>query len=158
MRRAAVLALVAILAAGCGGASSTPKADPGATAAKVLDLIVHNRYTEAWDTLHPVDQAVAPRSEYVTCETRSPVIAVPETVKVVAVRDESVGLGDGMFVPSKAVDLRLAFAGGFHLVDTVHLVASHGAWRWILPPSRYREYKANRCPTDAGSSAAPSAS
>jgi hypothetical protein len=155
--RAALVAAVALMAAGCGS-SGTPSADPGAAATHVLDQIVHNRYTEAWATLNPVDQKVAPRDEYVSCESRSPVIAVPRSVKVVGVKDESVGLGDGTFVASKAVDLRLGFPGGFHLVHTVHLVASHGKWRWILPSWRYRDYKADRCPSDAGSTPPPSTS
>jgi hypothetical protein len=40
----------------------------------------------------------------------------------------------------------------------VHLVASHGMWKWILPSWRFRDYKADRCPTDAGSSPPPSQS
>ncbi len=125
---------------------------------RVLDQIVHNRYTDAWDDLHPTDQQVAPRAEYVDCESRSPVIAAPTSVKVVKVSDESVGLGNGTFVDSTAVALRLGFVGGFHVVHTVHLVASGGDWKWILPSWRYRDYKADRCPTDAGSTPAPTQS
>ena len=155
-----VLATLAVLAlAGCGGSSSAaPKSDPRQAAVKVLDQIVHNRYTEAWDDLHPTDQAVAPRTEYVGCESRSPVIAKPRSVRVVGVKDESIGLGDGSFVQSKAVALRLGFAGGFKLTHTVHLVASHGEWKWILPGWRFRDYRADRCPTDGGSSPPPSQS
>lgn len=156
---AAAGAALAILAAGCGSShSGAPAGNPKQVAVRVLGLIVHNRYTQAWDSLHPSDQAVAPRSEYVSCESRSPVIAVPTSVKVVAVHDESVGLGDGSFLESTAVDLRLGFTGGFHVVKTVHLIASHGAWRWILPPAKYREYKADACPSDAGSTPAPTTS
>ena len=50
------------------------------------------------------------------------------------------------------------FTGGFNLTHTVHLVASHGAWKWILPSWRFRDYKADRCPTDGGSSPPPSQS
>ena len=157
MRRTAAAAgavLLVLVAPACGTShSSTPKADPRQVAQNVLDLIVHNRYTQAWSSLHPSDQAVAPRGEYVNCESRSPVIAVPTSVKVVAVRDESVGIGDGSFLESKAVDLRLGFTGGFHVVQTVHLVAANGQWRWILPPAKYREYKADTCPTDASTPA-----
>jgi hypothetical protein len=154
--RLAALAVLAAALAGCGGTSSAaPTDDPGAVAKNVLRLIVNNRYTEAWDGLHPADQAVAPRTEYVGCESRSPVIAKPLSVKVVRVVQQSVGLGDGRFLDSTAVDLRLGFAGGFHLVHTVHLIASGGKWRWILPSWRYRDYKADRCPTDAGSTPSP---
>ncbi len=160
MRRAALVSVaVVLLATACGAShSGAPKADPRQVAQQVLDLIVHNRYTQAWDSLHPSDQAVAPRTEYVSCESRSPVIAAPTSVKVVGVHDESVGIGNGTFLESTAVDLRLGFTGGFHIVKTVHLIANDGKWRWILPPAKYREYKADTCPTDAGSTPAPSTS
>lgn len=154
MTRAALL-LAVLVVAGCGS-SGKPKADPGPVASKVVGLIVHNKYSTVWDDLYSADQKVAPLTEYVACETRNPVIAVPHTVKVVSVNEESVGVGDGTFVHSKAVGVRLEFAGGFRVVHTTHLVAEDGRWKWILPPWRYRDYKADRCPTDAGS--APPAS
>ena len=94
---AVFVALAALAITGCGGSSSgTPKDDPKQAAVKVLTQIVHNRYTQAWDDLHPTDQAVAPRDEYVTCESRSPVASVPLTVRPVGVKNESIGLGDGI--------------------------------------------------------------
>ncbi len=51
-----------------------------------------------------------------------------------------------------------ASPAGFHIVKTVHLIATHGTWRWILPPTKYREYKADSCPTDAGSTPPPTTS
>jgi hypothetical protein len=155
MTRIALL-VAAVALAGCG--AGRPKDDPGVFATQVVGLIVHNHYSQVWSDLHPVDQKVAPFAEYVGCETRSPVIAVPRTVKVTGVVDESVGLGNGSFVDSKAVAVRLGFAGGFHVTHTVHVVAEHGKWKWILPSWRFRDYKADRCPTDAGSTPAPSAS
>jgi hypothetical protein len=83
------------------------------------------------------------------------VIAVPRTATVLRVNDESVGIGNGEFVASKAVDLRLGFAGGFKVTHTVHVVADHGKWKWILPAWRYRDYKADKCATDAGSASPP---
>ena len=155
-RLAILLAAAVVVAAGCG--TSKPKDDPGAFASKVVGLIVHNKYSTVWEDLHPVDQKVAPFAEYVSCETRHPVIAVPRSVKVLSVNDESVGLGDGKFLESKAVDVRLGFSGGFRVTHTVHLVADHGKWKYILPSWRYRDYKADRCPTDSGSPPPPSQS
>jgi len=148
MRRAAVVALLALALAGCGGsqAAKQPAADPKQVAVQVLGLIVHNHYTKAWDSLHPDDQAVAPRVEYVSCESKSPVQEAPTSVTVVRVKHESVGIGDGTFRDSTAVDLRLDFPGGFHVVQTVHLIAADGMWKWILPPAKYRAYKADACP------------
>jgi hypothetical protein len=147
--RLAPLALFALVIVGCGGATE-PKDDPGVFAKKVVGLIVHNKYSAVWDDLHPVDQQVAPFSEYIGCENRSPVIAVPRTMKVLSVNDESVGIGNGKFVDSKAVDVRLGFAGDFKVTHTVHVVADHGDWKWILPAWRYRDYKGDKCPTTAG--------
>jgi hypothetical protein len=155
MRLALAAVVVVLLAAGCGGKQSRPKDDPGKAAVKVLGLITRNQYAEAWADLHPDDQRVAPLAEYVGCETRSPVIARPLSVRVVSVKHESVGLGNGKFVESTAIGIRLRFAGSFSLVHTVHLVASDGEWKWILPSWRFRDYRADRCPTDPGSAPPP---
>ena len=152
----ALVLLVGALVAGCGATKNAqPKGDPGAFATKVVDLIVHNKYSAAWGDLHSVDKQVAPSSEYVSCEIRNPVIAVPRTVKVLSVKDESVGMGDGTFVDSKAVAVRLGFAGSFKVTHTVHVVDDHGKWTWILPAWRYRDYKGDTCPSDPGSAPPP---
>jgi len=157
--RAFVLALVLLAAAGCGGGgSSAPKEDPGVAATRVVRQITANAYAQAWGDLHSKDQDVAPLGEYVDCETRSPVIARPRAVKVMKVTDQSFGIGDGTFVDTKAVAVRLAFAGNFKVTHTVHLVAEDGRWKWILPSFRFRDYKANRCPVDPGSSGPPATS
>ena len=147
MKRLLVAGLLALAAAGCGSNQARPKENPRVAALRVVDRIVHNRYAQAWGDLHSVDQKVAPLAEYVACETRSPVIARPLSVKVVSVNDESVGLGDGKFLDSTSVDVRMTFAGNFQLVHSVHLVAEGGKWKWILPAWRYRDYRADRCPT-----------
>ena len=152
---AALLALAALAAAGCGSKDARPKESPRVAALRVVDRIVNNRYAQAWGDLHSVDQKVAPLAEYVGCETQSPVIASPLAVKVVSVNDESVGLGDGKFIDSTSVDVKMTFAGKFNLVHSVHLVSEDGKWKWILPSWRYRDYRADRCPTDPGSSAPP---
>lgn len=153
MRLAApALAALAVAASGCGGGTARPSGDPGAFAVQVVRLIVHNEYARAWAYLDPVDKQVAPLRVYVGCEARSPVATVPRTTKVVRVRDESVGLGNGTFVASKAVDVRLTFTGGT-IVHTVHVVAAGGRWTWILPSWRFRDYRASSCP---GAAAPPS--
>ena len=60
MKALFLVVAVAVLT-GCGSSAGDPKT----IAIKDLDLIVHNRYTEAWDGLYSRDQAVAPRVEYV---------------------------------------------------------------------------------------------
>jgi hypothetical protein len=155
MRIVLAVAVTALLA-GCGGSSSsTPSDDPGMFAVGVVKLIVGNHYTRAWQDLHSADQKVAPLDEYVACESRSPVLTAPKAMKVVKVTDESVGLGNGRFVPSKAVGVRMVFPGQNVLTHTVHVVAEGGHWKWILPSWRFRDYRAQKCPTDAGSAPPP---
>ena len=156
MRPLLLAAAGALLLAGCGGGSAAPKDDPGAFAVNVVKLITGNSYSTAWEDLHSTDQKVAPLDEYITCESRSPVLAVPTSMRVVGVSDESVGLGDGSFVDSKAVKVRMVFPGGGNvLTHTVHVVAEHGHWKWILPSWRFRDYRADTCPTDAASAPPP---
>jgi hypothetical protein len=154
--RLALVVVAAALLAGCGSSSSAPKDDPGVFAVGVVKLITGNSYARAWQDLHSTDQKVAPLEEYINCESRSPVLTQPTSVRVVKIVDASVGLGDGKFLPSKAVDVRIAFPGQEHvLVHTVHVVAEDGHWKWILPSWRFRDYRANTCPTDAGSAPPP---
>lgn len=145
--RLVVLAALAALLVACGANAGDPKD----AAVKNVGLIVQNRYAEAWDELYSKDRAVAPRDEYVGCESRSPVQEVPTALKALSVRDASVAIGDGSSVDGKAVKVQMDFRGG-RLVHTVHVVKDGGKWRWILPAERYRQYRANACPTDAGSS------
>ena len=148
---AAALAATVVLA-GCGAGSGAPKDDPGVFAVGVVKLITHNDYSRAWQDMQSADRQVAPLDEYVTCESRSPVLTAPTSVKPVGVSDESIGLGNGRFVPSKAVSVRMVFPGAGNVIThTVHLVAEHGHWTWILPSWRFRDYRADRCPTDTGS-------
>jgi hypothetical protein len=156
MKLVTLLAVVALLSACGGNKSSTPGDDPSAFAVGVVKLITGNSYTRAWQDMHSTDQKVAPLDEYVTCEKRSPVLTAPTSLKVVGVSDESIGLGNGSFVTSKAVHVRMVFPGaGNVLTHTVHLVAERGHWKWILPSWRFRDYRADKCPTDAGSTPPP---
>jgi hypothetical protein len=153
--RVIALALAAVALAGCGGRTA-PKDDPGVFAVGVVKLITDNSYSRAWQDMHPTDQKVASLDEYVTCESRSPVLTAPTSLKAVGVSDESIGLGNGKFVQSKAVRVRMMFPGaGNVLTHTVHIVAEGGHWKWILPSWRFRDYRANRCPVDAGSTPPP---
>jgi hypothetical protein len=155
IRAAAAAGLLAIVGLTACGGSAKPKDDPAQFAVKVVQLITHNQYEQVWTDLHPDDQKVAPLHEYVGCESRSPVIAVPTRIKVLSVNDESVGIGNGRFAQSKAVDVSLDFAGGFNVVHTVHLIEKDGHWKWILPSWRFRDYRDGRCPTTAESGPPP---
>jgi hypothetical protein len=84
MARLAVVLLV-LAAAGCGGGDAAPDDDPGVFMSKLVREIGANRYDEAWETLHPAHQQVAPREEYVACERRDPVVGRLSEVVVLSV-------------------------------------------------------------------------
>ena len=149
MRAAFGLLAGAAVLAGCGSSGGSPKAAPGPFAVTVVQRIVHNQYDSVWPDLLAADRKVATHDEYVKCETSHPVGAVPRSLHVLRVSTESVGLGNGTFVKSTAVAVRITFAGDLAITHTVHLVAEAGTWRFILPPWRYRDYKADRCPSSA---------
>jgi len=154
-------AIAAVVVATTGGhAAAAPTDDPGAFAVDTVRKIVQNRYADAWDTLHPVDKSVAPKREYVRCENRSRFTATFVRARVGHVGDESVGLGNGRFVDSKAVEvlvtLRAASAPRFVVRHTVHLVVADGKWTWILPAWRYGYFRDDICPTSPSAPASPS--
>jgi hypothetical protein len=151
------LGLAAVVAVGIAVAvavavtrPSEPPPDPSAFAVDVVRLIVENRYAEAWGDLHPVDQRVAPKGEYVGCENRSRFTAAFVRATTGNVSDEAVGLGNGRFVRSKAVEVRVTLKetgfDPFVVRHTMHVVASGSRWKWILPSWRYVDFRANRCP------------
>jgi hypothetical protein len=133
--------------AACGG-SAHGGSHPGgadAFATRVVRLVVESHYAEAWHDLHPADRAVAPQRTYVACEERTAIALAPTQIRAVGSSSDSVALGNGSFVPSRVVRVRIEFPGGFHFVHAVHLVASNGRWTWILPAARYRAYRAGEC-------------
>ena len=152
----------ALVATRSGGdaAAKEPTADPSAFAVDVVRLIIQNRYGEAWGALHPVDRRVASRAEYVGCENRSRFTAKFVRARVAHIADEAVGLGNGRFVRSKAIDVLITLeedgVAPFVVRHTMHLVPSGSKWTWILPSWRYVDFRANRCPTAPHAPSPPS--
>ena len=124
--------------------------DPGAFMTKLVAQIAANDYADAWLTLHPTQQRVATRDAYIACEAQSPIPGKLASVRVVDVRDEQVRIaGEAATAPGKAVRLTMSIAGlGDPVVvtHTTHAVAVGGHWTWILPPKRFADYRAGRCP------------
>ena len=159
-RRCSSLAAPSLAAPAAAARTPSRRTTRARSPCKVVDQIVHNRYDTAWGDLHPVDQKVAPLAEYVQLRDGgrrcSP---VPRSTKVVSISDESVGLGDGSFVQTQGGrTCGSASPAASTLVHTVHVVATTAKWTWILPSCRFRDYRADKCPVDAGSSPPPSTS
>jgi hypothetical protein len=135
-----------------------PQASPVAFLERVITQVVDNDYGQAWQTLHPAHQRVAPLREYVRCEERSPIPGRVTAIDVVGVRNESLRIAGAAPVDTKAVSLRITISnlatGQREAVPaTLHAVSVDGRWRWVLPQQRYALYRANACgaggpPTD----------
>ena len=124
--------------------------DPAAFMTTLIEQIAGNDYAEAWLTLHPAQQRGAGRRAYVACESQSPIPGKLASVTVLGVSDEEVRVAGEGTTPGKAVRLKLSIGGlgGDPVVvtHTGHAVAVGDHWTWILPPARFADYEAGRCP------------
>jgi hypothetical protein len=144
---AAALAAGAVFAFARG--SDDGPGDPGAFMTNLFEEIAGNDYATAWQTLHPAQQRVATQNAYVSCESQSPIPGKLASVTVVDVSDEDVQVAGQGTTAGKAVRVKLSITGiGEPIVvtHTGHAVAVGDHWTWILPPERFAEYKAGRCP------------
>src|ERR687885_693032 len=86
--RLAVLAALAALLTGCGGASSAaPKESASTFIERVLRQELSGRYDDAWESLYPGQQKVGPKDLFVRCQAGSPRAPIVR-MKVLQVRRE----------------------------------------------------------------------
>lgn len=145
----AAAALAAGLVVAFARGSDEGPGDPSAFMTSLVEEIAGNDYATAWQTLHPAQQRVATRDAYVSCESQSPIPGKLASVTVVDVSDEDVHVAGQGTTAGKAVRVKLSITGigdPVVLTHTGHAVAVGDHWTWILPPERFAEYKAGRCP------------
>jgi hypothetical protein len=132
---------------------SRPPGAPAAFLAQIVRLLAANRYAEAWPSLNPLQQSIAPLPAYVACESQSPIPGQLTSLRILHVRREPVRvLPEQPPVPSIAATFVLRIAGaavpeGVRVVLTAHAVAVGTHWTWILPPARLGLYREG-CGTD----------
>ena len=131
---------------------SRPTGDPVVFLKGVVRQIAANDYAGAWQTLAPEQQRLVPKSEYVRCESLSPIPGRLAWIKVVGVFDEPVavaGTGSGL-VDAQAATFRIkitepALHDSVVVTHTVHAVAAGTRWAWILPPNRLELHRSGTC-------------
>jgi hypothetical protein len=154
MRKLTVLIAASALLAGAAAAATTPR-NPGAFMKSVVRQIVTNDYEHAWLSLHPAQQQLVPKEDYVRCELQSPIPGRLAWIKVVRVSDARFAVGGlARRVAGKAVALRIKLVdddSGASVVvaHTAHAVAVGGRWRWILPAQRIGLYSSSACTAEA---------
>jgi acetaldehyde dehydrogenase (acetylating) len=129
MRRMVGLAVVGALALGaCGGGGDKPEV---AALKREFAFIGDGQWGRLYDMLHPAQQALVTRDQFITCsaKTSQPAISVGSVKEIF---DEVVDVpGTPLHVPSRAVTFE-AHSGGAKDVVTQHVVDIDGTWRWIL--------------------------
>jgi hypothetical protein len=146
------IAAAAVLLGLAAGPATAARPSASTFIKGVVRQIVSNDYTHAWLTLHPAQQQLVPRDEYVRCELQSPVAGRLVWIKVVRVKDARFAVG-GLTgrVAGKAVTVRIKLTddvgggGSVVVTHTAHAVWVGGRWRWILPAERIGIYASNGC-------------
>jgi len=129
-----------------------PVGDPVAFLRGVVREIAANDYARAWQTLSPGQQLLVPKSEYVRCESASPIPGRLAWIKVVRAYEEPVavaGTGEEP-ITSKAVTFRLkitepSLQTSVVITHTVHAVPAGQRWAWILPANRLELHRSGTC-------------
>lgn len=128
-----------------------PDTAASAFAVRTVRQLVENRYAAAWRTLHPSHQrAVGGRARYVACELSAPITETVVSIEGIGVRDRTASFAGIGRARAKAVTVRVAFADaqvpeGVPVTLMVHVLRVKGAWRWVLPNSRYAGYLRGDC-------------
>jgi hypothetical protein len=147
----AASAVILTLALPASGHAGPPRGDPATFVIRVVDLVVSDDYEDAWQSLYPAHQRVAPRDEYVTCELRTPVGWKLRSAKVLKVAERA-RLLPGETKPKQVtlVTLRLVIGnqalhtvGGF--THTFTAVPDGARWTWVLTQARYGVYHDDSC-------------
>jgi hypothetical protein len=132
-------------------ASTPPREGAVVFLENVITAIAANDYAQAWQSLHPIHQAVASEEDYVACEELSPIPGTLESLVPVRVRHRPVSVaGLPKKVRGVAVTFRLRFEnsalGAYAGVTlTAAAVKVAGRWAWLLPSARYELYRDDAC-------------
>lgn len=133
-----VAAAVAIVA-GCGG--STQADTPSAFIKHVTVEFSRGQAGRLWDELVPSEQAIVPRSLYVSCGSNGFRL---RGFKVLEQYDEPVSVLARQ-LPARAVSVQVTSDDGV-TTATMHAVLVDGRWRWILSRRELAAFRAGRCP------------
>jgi hypothetical protein len=130
-------------------AQPTFRGTPDGFLTRVVELLVANRYAQAWQTLNPIDKTAVARKVYVACESAAPVRGRLVSIRVLHVRPQRIRVAPEQ-QPTTSTEvtfaLRMASPDSVTGVKVVaHAVEAHGRWTWILPPARLRMYRQHRC-------------
>lgn len=147
--RLAILLVVTLSLAGCGGDEPEPA---GPFVATLIRDLGGGSTAKAWESLHPLHREQVPRSRYVECESRDGFGGTVTSVDVLEVKEEPATIpGQLGKLPSTAVTVGVTLdvpeadePERFTL--TAHVFDTGGEWSWVIGPVDYAAYTTGHCP------------
>ena len=109
---------------------------------RLIDYFSKGQYGRAWDEMHPSQQALIAREDYMLCQAKKIGGADIEIVDIVDVYSEDAPIpGTGLVLPSTAITFEVRITGGLFedtTTDTSHEFDVDGEWRWVVnEPDEY---------------------
>jgi hypothetical protein len=152
---AVIAASATVTTVAIAGSFSPPTgSDPTAFVRQLVAEIAANEYAIAWQSLHPAQQKLLPRAQYVRCESLSPIPGELTSIQVIHSQHPRITIAGarGEPVSSTAITLRLTIAepalhDSVTITHTVHAVPQDDGWAWILPAERLSLDRAATCGT-----------
>lgn len=136
VRRLSAVAVLAVLVAACGGGDDAGgHSDAVAAFERQFDLLSDGQFGRQWDELHPAQQELVARDDYVACMTDQAAGLDITSVDVEETFTESITVpGTAVEADSVAITARVvAKVAGVEdeTTDTYHEVEVDGGWRWV---------------------------
>ena len=133
MWRATMIAALAVFLMACGGGNGEASGAVDAFEG-FIEHINRGQYGRAWDNLHPAQQTIVTREDYIQC--RGDDSFEIEIIEILEEYDEEVPIaGTDLVVASTAITAEVRISSGLFedtSMDTIHQILVDGEWRWIL--------------------------
>jgi hypothetical protein len=146
MRRWALLGIVALLAAGCGGEEDLAATGPGAAAVRKYENLYGGHFERSWNELHPAHQRIVSRARFAQCASQAIAVGDLESIEVLDVFDDDIRIAGIPQRRAKAVRVRVSSFHGESFTAEDHEVEVGDTWRWILNSAAVAAYRQGRCP------------
>jgi hypothetical protein len=135
MRRALLLAALALVAA-CGASQAAATSEsPGTFMTRILKEELNGQWAKQWSELHPGHQRLISRAQYVQCSRSlaTNIATGGETYRVLAVKDEPIHVFGVPQRDAKVVTISFHTPGNSTTPKyALHAVLVGGRWTWIL--------------------------
>ncbi len=115
---------------------------PEAALRRQIDLLNSGGFAAEWDELHPAQQAVVAREQFVDCQAPND---FKLTVDIIETQDALINVPAVSRAPAKVIAVRLT-SGNETLDRNFFEVLVDGRWRWVLEQAQFDAYRAGTCP------------